>query len=377
MKILHVYKTYYPDPTGGVQEVIRNICSTLVKMDVQNDIYTLSKMSKPTKVKVEKCNVYRGHAIADPASCELGGLQAFKLFSNLVSQVDLIQYHYPWPFQDLLNLMIKPSIPKVLCYHSDIVRQRFLGWLYEPLMWKTLKSVDCIVATSPHYAKSSVVLSDKRIKHKVTIIPLGIDEDTYSFEEDDTIFTKINVSKDEPYFLFVGVFRYYKGLKYLIEAAQQVNAKIVLAGSGFEYISIQEYANSLGLKNVIFAGQVTHAEKVSLIKNCRTFVLPSHLRSEAFGVVLIEAAMMQKPMISCDIGTGTSYVNAHELTGFVVKPAEANEIATAMNKLLRDPALAKKMGLAARERYLTLFSGEVLGREYKTLYQRLMNEKKL
>lgn len=377
MKILHVYKTYYPDPTGGVQEVIRNICSTLVKMDVQNDIYTLSKMSKPTKVKVEKCNVYRGHAIADPASCELGGLQAFKLFSNLVSQVDLIQYHYPWPFQDLLNLMIKPSIPKVLCYHSDIVRQRFLGWLYEPLMWKTLKSVDCIVATSPHYAKSSVVLSDKRIKHKVTIIPLGIDEDTYSFEEDDAIFTKINVSKDEPYFLFVGVFRYYKGLKYLIEAAQQVNAKIVLAGSGFEYISIQEYANSLGLKSVIFAGQVTHAEKVSLIKNCRTFVLPSHLRSEAFGVVLIEAAMMQKPMISCDIGTGTSYVNAHELTGFVVKPAEANEIATAMNKLLRDPALAKKMGLAARERYLTLFSGEVLGREYKTLYQRLMNEKKL
>jgi rhamnosyl/mannosyltransferase len=125
------------------------------------------------------------------------------------------------------------------------------------------------------------------------------------------------------------------------------------------------------LRNVIFTGQVTSAEKVALFKGCRAFVLPSHLRSEAFGVVLIEAAMLGKPMITCEIGTGTSYVNQHSKTGYVVAPESPGELSEAINVLQKDDLLAHEMGAAARDRYDQYFSGNILGRAYANLYREL------
>ena len=89
-------------------------------------------------------------------------------------------------------------------------------------------------------------------------------------------------------------------------------------------------------------------------------------------MVLVEASMMKKPMISCEIGTGTSFVNLHEETGFVVTPESPQELAAAMQELLSDGALAKKMGLAARSRYQKLFSGPALGQAYSLLYKELL-----
>jgi rhamnosyl/mannosyltransferase len=100
-------------------------------------------------------------------------------------------------------------------------------------------------------------------------------------------------------------------------------------------------------------------------------VLPSHLRSEAFGMVLVEAAMIGKPMISCEINTGTSFVNADGETGFVVEPGSPRALAEAMSRLLEDEALALQMGQAARRRYEQLFSGAALGQAYARLYRKV------
>jgi len=120
---------------------------------------------------------------------------------------------------------------------------------------------------------------------------------------------------------------------------------------------------------VIFAGRVTHDEKVALLRSCRAMVLPSHLRSEAFGMVLVEAEMFGKPMICCEIGSGTSYVNEHGVTGFVVPPEQPDALAEAMRALLVDDALADRMGQAARARYEAMFSGPALGDAYRSLYR--------
>lgn len=125
---------------------------------------------------------------------------------------------------------------------------------------------------------------------------------------------------------------------------------------------------ALGVQNVILAGQVSIEEKVALLQRCRGLVLPSYLRSEAFGMVLVEAAMFGKPMVSCEIGTGTSFVNADGKTGFVVEPGSPGALAEAMNRLLADEVFAFHMGRAARARYERLFSSEALGREYAALY---------
>jgi rhamnosyl/mannosyltransferase len=123
---------------------------------------------------------------------------------------------------------------------------------------------------------------------------------------------------------------------------------------------------------VVFAGQVTHEEKVALLSGCRALVMPSHLRSEAFGMVLVEAEMFGKPMVCCEMGSGTSYVNEHGVTGFVVPPEAPVQFAAAVNELVRNEALALKMGHAARERYERLFSGPALGNAYRRLYEEVL-----
>jgi glycosyltransferase involved in cell wall biosynthesis len=367
--VLHVYRTYFPDPPGGLQEAIRQIALSTGAQGVTNTIFTLSPEPEPSVLIRPEATVVRSRSWAAPASCDLGGTGAFTTFSRLAKQADVLHYLFPWPFADVLNATIRPDCPAVLTYISDVVRQRWLGAAYAPLMWKTMREMRVIVANSPAYAKTSPILSHPDIRDKVRIIPLGIEEYSYPKEGDDAIFDRLKLGTDETFFLFIGVLRYYKGAHFLIQAAKNVNAKVIIAGSGPEGAALQSLATQIGADNVVFAGQISDAEKVALIKRCRALVLPSHLRSEAYGMVLVEAAMFSRPMISCEIGTGTSYVNSHEETGFVVAPESTEQLTQAMNTLLADEVLANNLGQAARQRYDRLFSGPALGKAYASLFR--------
>lgn len=369
MRVLHVYRTYFPDPPGGLQEAVRQICLSVEPHGFENVVFALSSAPMPEVIERPEARVVRGRSWAAPASCDLGDLAAVRMFARWARWADLIHYHFPWPFADLLNLVCPEGTPSVLTYHSDIVRQRVLGRIYLPLMKRTLGSVSSIVATSPAYARTSRVLTDPSVRDRVKVIPLGIDERSYAREANLRIFSKLGLNQFECYFLFIGVLRYYKGLHSLVRAATKVGAKIVIAGSGPEGEPLRALARAIGADNVIFAGQVSDEEKTALLQHCRALVLPSHLRSEAYGMVLVEAAMFRKPMVSCEIGTGTSYVNADNETGFVVPPEQPAALAHAMNRLLIDERLADRMGRDARSRYERLFSGHALGRGYAELFQ--------
>lgn len=372
MNVLNVYRTYYPDPPGGLQEAIRQICFSTKKCGVDNTIFTLSSNPFPKEIIRDEALVVREKSWFSPASCDIGSMAAFSTFNSLMVKSDIVHYYYPWPFMDVLHLNTKHEKPAVLTYISDIVRQRTLGKLYEPLMWKTLKNMDVIVANCQAYVDSSPILSHREIRPKVRIIPLGIDERSYPSNGDDAVLKRVGINFEEPYFLFIGVLRYYKGIHTLIQAAQYVDAKIIIVGIGPEENALKKLCVELQVKNVVFTGRVSNAEKMSLLKNCLTFVLPSHLRSEAYGMVLVEASMMSKPMISCEISTGTSYVNAHYETGFVIPPEEPKELAIVMNIFLADSNLVKQMGDASRLRYERLFSGAAVGKAYSSIYQDLM-----
>lgn len=369
--VLHVYRTYFPDPPGGLQEAIRQIALATSMQGVDNTIFTLSPKPTPQVLLRPEARVVRRRSWVAPASCDLGGIAAFSEFARLARQSDVLHYLFPWPFADVLHAAVRPDSPAVMTYISDVVRQRFLGTAYAPLMWRTLRQMRVIVANAPAYARTSPILSHPEIRGKVRIIPLGIEESSYPKEGDEAIFDRLGVELGEPYFLFIGVLRYYKGAHFLVRAAKQVGTKVIFAGSGPEGESLRALAAEIGADNVVFAGQVSDAEKVALLKRCRALVLPSHLRSEAYGMVLVEAAMFGRPLISCEIGTGTSYVNSHEETGFVVKPELPQELAHAMSLLLEDERLANNMGMAARQRYERLFSGPALGKAYADLFREL------
>ncbi|MES2636298.1 MAG: glycosyltransferase [Pseudomonadota bacterium] len=372
MNVLNTYRTYYPDPPGGLQEAIRQICLATSSLGVKNTIFTLSPNPKPNVLAMPEATVVRERSWIAPASCDIGGYTAYSTYLSSLSKADIVHYFHPWPFADVLNIFKTSDKPAVLTYISDVVRQRVLGALYAPLMWQTLKKMDVIIANCSAYVETSPILSHPSIRGKVKVIPLGIDESSYPKNGDDSVFSRVGINVNEPYFLFLGVLRYYKGIHTLISAAKSLNAKVVIAGSGPESEKLKKQVESIGLNNIFFARQVTNKEKISLIKNCTALVLPSHLRSEAYGMVLVEASMMGKPMISCEIGTGTSYVNYHDETGLVVKPENVGEMHEAMQTILTNAVLAKKFGDNARKRYELLFSGKALGQAYQSVYASLV-----
>lgn len=367
--VLHVYRTYFPDPQGGMQEAIRQLCLATKLAGISNTIFTLSPKPQPAVIDRPEGRVVRSRSWAAPASCDLGGVDALLKFRSLAGQSDVLHFLYPWPYADLMQALTGVKTPAVLTYVSDVVRQRWLGRAYAPLMWRTLRNMRAIVANCPAYARTSPVLSDPAIRDKVRVIPLGIVEESYPAQGDETIFPRLGLVADEPYFLFIGVLRYYKGLHTLITAAQQVNARIVIVGSGPEGEKLRAFSDQSAATNVLFAGQVSDEEKVALLKRCRAMVLPSHWRSEAYGMVLVEASIFGRPLVSCEIGTGTSFVNAHEESGLVVPPENPIALAGALNELLEDSNLAESLGRGARTRYERLFSGPALGRAYADLFR--------
>lgn len=369
MRVLHVYRTYYPDPPGGLQEAVRQICLAVKPHGIHSTLFTLSPAPEPATISYPEADVVRSRSWAAPASCDLGGPMAFATFRRLASQTDLVHYFFPWPFADLLHQTLPSHTPAVMTYVSDIVRQKYLGRMYTPLMRRTLAQMRAIAVSSPAYARTSPILTQSGIASKVDIIPLGIAEsDQASNAADSGIFSRLGLSPAQPYVLFLGVLRYYKGLHTLIQAAAAIKVPIVIAGSGPEEHTLRTLAAAHEASNIIFAGQVSDEEKNTLMRHCSTFVLPSHLRSEAYGMVLVEASMHAKPLVSCEIGTGTSFVNQHNHTGLVVPPESPSDLSAAINFILGNPTRANAMGNAARRRYEDEFSSHALGEKYAKFF---------
>lgn len=377
MRVLHVYRTYFPDAQGGLQEAIRQICIGSSNFGVESKVFVLSPNPSPKTIESDGGSIIRSRSWWAPASCDLGGYDAFSEFKKQAKWADVIHFHYPWPFADILNLISFANKPSLLTYHSDIVKQKKINWFYAPLRKFTLNSMRAIVATSPVYAQTSPVLKEFLNTAKLKIIPLGIVEpkNLEFLSNNSQQYLESLGLQNTPYILFLGVLRYYKGVHTLVEAANQINGKIVIAGSGPEKKVLIRQAQTLGIKNIIFTKEVSDQEKHILLSNCSALVLPSHLRSEAFGMVLIEASMHSKPMISCEIKSGTSFVNLHGKTGLVVEPENPCQLANACNQLLSHPNEAITMGQAARVRYEALFSGPALGKCYTELYEQVIANK--
>ena len=179
---------------------------------------------------------------------------------------------------------------------------------------------------------------------------------------------------NKPFFLFVGAFRYYKGLHLALEAIKGTDIKLVLAGDGEVEKELKLQAKSLKIDNVSFLGNVNHEDKKCLLKLCYAFIFPSQLRSEAFGISLLEAAALGKPLISCEIGTGTSYINVNNITGLVVNPGSSFELREAMKFLKENEDIAIKMGRNAKNRSLKLFAARNQALAYNRVYSELLNQ---
>ncbi|MFC0254647.1 glycosyltransferase family 4 protein [Massilia consociata] len=368
MRVLHFYKTYYPDSVGGIEQVIRQLCVGTTRLGVTNTVLSLSRQQDLAPIAFDGHTVHRVPLNFEVAS-NACSLQALGALSRMAEEADVVHYHFPWPFMDLAHFVARVRKPTVVSYHSDIVRQKRLLRLYQPLKHRFLASVDTIVAASPNYLASSTVLA--RYRDKTRVITYGLDKSTYPSAEPCRL-AHWRARVGPKFFLFVGVLRYYKGLHVLLEAAQGLDYPIVIVGTGPEETALKEQAARLGLKHVIFTGALDEADKVALLSLCYAVAFPSHLRSEAFGISLLEGAMYGKAMISCEIGTGTTYINVDGETGLVAPPSDPAGLRAAMQKLWDNPELARQMGVRAEARYHELFTSEQMALDYTALYKELV-----
>lgn len=371
LRVLHIYRTYFPETQGGLQEAIRQFCLATRRLAVENTIFALARQPEPAFMDLPEGRLVRARSWLEVASCDFGAWAALKRCRAAADESDIIQIHFPWPFADMMLPFIRRrNQPVVVTYVSDIVRQRGLGMLYAPLRRYLLASATRIVASSPNYAESSDVL--REYSDKLVYIPHCL-EDTPAPNLALCAHWEAQFGRD--FFLFVGVLRYYKGLDFLVAAAALVNAPILIVGEGPEGGRLRQLVQTKGLTNVHFLGALPDADKLALFSLCRAVVFPSHLRSEAFGITLLEGARAAKPLISCEIGTGTSWVNQNNETGLVIPPADPAALAQAINTLAADDSLCRRLGAGARARWHSHFTPEIVGRAYRHLYDELLLSK--
>jgi glycosyltransferase involved in cell wall biosynthesis len=371
MKILHVYKDYYP-VLGGIENHIRLLCSELAKDENIEVKVLVTNTNLRTSIQfLEGVKIIKAGRFVKVASTPL----SFSLFWWMKRlRPDIVHLHFPYPLGELATLFMGNYKKIVLTYHSDIIKQKRLSTLYKPFLRKLFNKVDVIIASNNKYAQSSQVLT--QYHHKVEILPYGIDIGRFEKRNERRVH-EIQEKYGSPLILFVGKFRYYKGLKYLLEASKEVEAKFLLIGGGALHSELERYVveNSLQEK-VCFLGEVNNDDLLSYYQASDIFVLPSSHRSEAFGISLLEAMACQLPLISTELGTGTSFVNLHNQTGIVVPPCDHKALSQAINYLLTNKELRIKLGEAGRQRVEGEFSKKLMVERIKCLYCRVLGIEK-
>jgi O-antigen biosynthesis rhamnosyltransferase len=363
LKILHIYKNYYPFSIGGVEQHIYSLSESLYPLNVSSTVLTTHDSAQTGMVGKSQVHYLRAHI--NMASCPIS-FSLLKNFSRFARDFDILHYHFPWPCADLAQLLTQAHQPVVVTYHSDIVRQKWLKRIYHPVMQLFLKRADVIIASSEPYRQSSPVL--RKYAAKTTVIPFGLDHRQYNVPDNATLL-RWQERVGQGFFLFVGVLRYYKGLDFLLQAVQNTPIRVVIAGAGPEAARLIALKNAQKMENVHFVGQVGETDKAALYHLCRAAVAPSHLRTEAFCISLLESLIYGKPAISTELGTGTSFVNQHEVSGLVVPPANPPALRAAMERLLMDEALYQRLTAGAKRHYAQHFTVETMRDRHLELYQ--------
>jgi glycosyltransferase involved in cell wall biosynthesis len=384
MKVLYVYKDYYP-VVGGIENHIRLICRGLKAgyPDIEPTVLVTNRARNTMIEELDGVRIIKAGRLATISSAPIS-LSLFAWVRRL--EADITHLHFPYPIGELAYLLggrsrkmvaiataprvLGGAAPRrqamVITYHSDIVRQKYLLQVYRPFLYRLLARADRITVSSPNYIQSSTYL--RPLADKCVVIPHGADLSRFAATpEVQRRAQDLRQRHAPPLVLFVGLLRYYKGLSFLIEAMPQIPGRLLVVGEGPQGQEWRELTRKLGLEDkVTFLGRVSDEDLVALYHACDVFVLPAIHRSESWGAVQVEAMACGKPVVCTELGTGTSFVNVHGQTGLVVPPRDSAALVQAVGTLLQDEPLRQQMGQRARERAENEFA-------FTTMVQRLVD----
>jgi len=292
---------------------------------------------------------------------------------------DILHLHLPNP--SALWVLVLPAArrrPWVVHWHSDVVTDllgplmRMVYALYRPLERALLRRARLVVATSRSYLESSESL--QLVPDSSRVIPLGLDPQRLASMASLAPGGEATTPAGELRVLAIGRLTYYKGFGYLVEAAARApGVSVHIVGQGECRSELERLARHLGVSaRVTFHGALDDAGLANQLRRCDCVCLPSVERTEAFGLVLLEAMYFSRATVVSDVrGSGMGSVVKPGVTGLLVPPRQAGALAEALIRLRDDPALRRQLGEAGRRRFEERYSIEhgvrELARDYRAL----------
>jgi glycosyltransferase involved in cell wall biosynthesis len=291
---------------------------------------------------------------------------------------DLFHLHFPDPLSHLTSMVLPKHFPRVITWHSDIIRQKRLLSLYRPFLSRIARQADALVAATQAHFDSSTQIPDDIPLERRYVIPYGLDYTQLKLNVRTTALRDELRSRSRGRGLVFALGRhvYYKGFEVLIDALQYTDAFLILGGDGPLRIQLEQRVASMGLSDrVFFSGRILEDDLAAYFHACDVFCLPSVEPSEAFGLVQLEAMACGKPVICTQLNNGVNVVNVHGQTGFAVPVRDPMALGNCLTQLLKDDALRHLLGAQALSRS-ELYSVPAMTASHIRLYQELLSTKR-
>jgi glycosyltransferase involved in cell wall biosynthesis len=357
MKIVHVFKDFYPPLAAGITCYIADISDAAARRGHEVEVH-VAGVRRSRRDRLASGVIVHRHR-------ELGRALSMPLAPGLIREVrqlraDVLHVHLPNPIGEL-GAALNSAAPTVCSFHAQLVRQRVLEPVYRPLRDHLLARTACVMVSS---AAMAAVPELARHARKTRVVPYGVSP---------RLTTQRRVTEapaDAMRLLFVGRLVYYKGVDVLLHAMVRSTATLRIVGDGADRKQLEQLSVGLGVQDrVQFLGSISDAALADAYATADAIVLPSTSRAEAFGLAMVEAMACGVPAISTSLGTGTDFVNVDGETGLVVRPGDTEDLVRAIDRL-RDADLRATLGAAAARRVGSLFSFDTHVDALMDIYER-------
>ena len=374
LRVCHLGK-YYPPAPGGIETHVRTLARAQADLGASVRVFCVNHRPGPTVVEhdgpVEVTRFGRlGSALKLDVCPEMvAGLRKV--------EADVLHMQVPNPTMILALLAARPKPPLVVTYQSDVVNQKLRAALFRPLERRLYRKVRRILPSSPTYPGGSPFLRD--YADRLQVVPMGIDLSPYLEPSADDRARAARVRAEHgaggmPVWLCVGRMVYYKGFINAIRALLHVEGRLLLIGDGPDLPKLRVEARRLGVEGrVAFLGPMPYVDVVPYYLAADAFWFPSNARSEAFGLVQVEAMAAGCPVINTEIpDSGVPWVCRHDESGLTVPVNDPAALAAAARRLLAEPGLRERLTAAARRRAVDEFDHRVMAGRSLDVYRSVL-----
>lgn len=372
MRILHLGK-YYPPVSGGIETVLETLCRH-ERASVETRALVVTRAHRTSHETRAGVAVTRAASLVTVGAVSLAPSLPYWLAR---ARADVLVLHEPNPMALVAYALARPRTPLVVWFHSEAIRPRWRYRLfYHPFLEFALRRAARIVVASPPMLAAAPLA---RHRAKCVVIPYGLDVARYEPSADATRRAgERRAAARMPILLFVGRLVRYKGVDVLLRALPGLGARAVLVGDGPLRGDLEALAAALGVRDrVEFAGVVSDEDLLGWYYAATALVLPSISRQEAFGMVQLEAMVCGRPVVSTDVPTGVPWVNQHEVTGLVARHGDPGSLRAALERLIADPELGRRLGAAGRDRVRARFTADRMAGAALAVYHEVAGRPRL